>query len=100
MAVPDQTLAVEALLILLRRQRVCAAISGLCDAFSVDGVWERASVPPHNLEQQPSEMEKLWTRFQAGAVTLADRELLAKVPTCHVPAEELVEALATLCESV
>lgn len=75
-----------------------AALSALLDAVNTRSDYERSTVAPFDLEQQPSKMDALWKRIEAGTTTEADRAILAALPACHVSPEMLVEAVVKLRE--
>lgn len=82
-----------------QRARFSLTCSALDAAYSHKRPWARSELAPYHLEEQPSPLELLWGRLQAGTATDADRAALASLPPCNFTPEELVEALADLNDS-
>jgi hypothetical protein len=74
-------------------RKFAAAVSALFDAVSTRGNWKKSTVAPFDLEAQPSEMDLLWSRIEAGATTDDDRAMLDGLPNTHVTPEKLVECV-------
>lgn len=81
-------------------RRYSEAVKAMFDTVNHRNEWAPSKVAPFNWVEEPSDLERLAARIEAGNTTEADNALMSAWPKCHLEPVQLVGMLARLMSEI